>query len=95
VALGEDNIVWGTDSVWYGPTQQLLDSFRAFQIPVEMQEEFGYPALTPAIKDKILSRNAARLYGLDLDEVRRNAENDELVRVREAAEYYRTHGNPT
>ena len=95
VALGEDNVVWGTDSVWYGPTQQLLDSFRAFQIPLEMQEEFGYPALTPAIKDKILSRNAARLYGVDLDEVRRNAENDELVWVREAAEYYRTHGNPT
>ena len=38
----------------------------AFQIPLEMQEEFGYPALTPAIKDKILSRNAARLYGIDL-----------------------------
>src|SRR5262249_43352439 len=61
VALGDDNIVWGTDSVWYGPTQQLVDSFRAFQIPLDMQEEFGYPALTDATKDKILSRNAARL----------------------------------
>jgi predicted TIM-barrel fold metal-dependent hydrolase len=95
VAVGEDNILWGTDSIWYGPTQQLLDSFRAFQIPVEMQEEFGYPALTDAMKEKILSRNAARLYGLDLDQVRRNAANDELVWVREAAEYYRAKGHPT
>jgi predicted TIM-barrel fold metal-dependent hydrolase len=95
VALGEDRILWGTDSIWYGPTQQLLDSFRAFQIPVDMQEEFGYPELTDEMKDKILSRNAAGLYGLDLAQLRRNAENDELVWVREAAEHYRAHGNPT
>jgi hypothetical protein len=47
------------------------------------------------MKDKILSRNAAGLYGLDLAQHRRNAENDELVWVREAAEHYRAHGNPT
>jgi predicted TIM-barrel fold metal-dependent hydrolase len=94
VALGEDNIVWGTDSVWYGPTQQLIDSFRAFQIPEAMQEEFGYPALTSRIKDKILSRNAARVYGIDLDRARSDAENDDLVWIREAFEYYRTRGNP-
>lgn len=95
VALGEDNILWGTDSVWYGPTQQLLDSFRAFQIPLDMQEEFGYPALTAQAKEKILSRNAARLYGLDLDELRHNAEDDDLAWLKEAAGYYQANGNPT
>jgi hypothetical protein len=95
VAVGEDNILWGTDSIWYGPTQQLLDSFRAFQIPVDMQEEFGYPAFTDTAKEKILSRNAARLYGLDLDQLRHNAQNDELVWVREAAEHYQAKGNPS
>ena len=94
LAVGEDNILWGTDSIWYGPTQQLIDAFRAFQIPVEMQEEFGYPALTSAIKDKILSRNAARVYGIDLDEARRNIENDDLAWVRDAFEHYRRHGSP-
>ena len=95
VALGEDNILWGTDSVWYGPTQQLLDSFRAFQIPLDMQEEFGYPALTAQAKEKILSRNAARLYGLDLDELRHNAQDDDLAWLKEAAGYYQANGNPT
>src|SRR5262249_42283533 len=94
VALGEDNIVWGTDSIWYGPTQQLVDSFRAFQIPVEMQEEFGYPALTDDIKDKILSRNAARLYGIDLDTLRTNAQNDDMAWLKDAAEFYRSKGSP-
>jgi hypothetical protein len=94
LAVGEDNVLWGTDSVWYGPTQQLIDAFRVFQIPIAMQQEFGYPALTDTIKDKILSRNAARVYGIDLVEARRNAENDDLAWVREAFAHYRRHGSP-
>jgi hypothetical protein len=94
LAVGEDNVVWGTDSIWYGPTQQLIDSFRAFQIPVDMQEEFGYPALTAEVKEKILSRNAARLYGIDLAQARKNAENDDLAWIKEALAHYRLHGSP-
>ena len=94
LAVGEDNVVWGSDSIWYGPTQQLIDSFRAFQIPVDMQEEFGYPALTAEIKEKILSKNAARLYGIDLVEARKNAENDDLAWLKEAYAHYRRHGSP-
>jgi predicted TIM-barrel fold metal-dependent hydrolase len=94
LAVGEDNVLWGTDGIWYGATQQLIDAFRAFQIPAEMQDEFGYPALTDAIKDKILSRNAARIYGLDVDELRHNAENDDLRWLKDAAEHYRARGNP-
>jgi predicted TIM-barrel fold metal-dependent hydrolase len=66
LAVGENRVLWGTDSVWYGPPQPLVDALRAFTIPGWMQEEFGYPPLTPAIKAKILGGNAAALYGLDL-----------------------------
>ena len=45
-ALGPDRIMWGTDSIWYGSPQPLIDAFRAFQIPESFQEQFGYPALT-------------------------------------------------
>jgi predicted TIM-barrel fold metal-dependent hydrolase len=69
-AVGEDRIVWGTDSIWYGPPQFMIDAFRAFQIPPWMQAEYGYPALTREIKRKILSTNAAPLYGVDLDAAR-------------------------
>jgi predicted TIM-barrel fold metal-dependent hydrolase len=64
-AVGEDRILWGTDSIWYGPPQFLIDAFRAFTIPQRMQDEFGYPPLTPAVKAKILGPNAAALYGFD------------------------------
>lgn len=65
VAVGPDRILWGTDSVWYGSPQPLIDAFRAFTIPEWMQHRFGYPALTPAIKARILGANAARLYAVD------------------------------
>jgi predicted TIM-barrel fold metal-dependent hydrolase len=64
VALGPDRIVWGTDCAWYGSPQPLMDAFRAFVIPEAMQERFGYPALTTAMKEQILSTNAQALYGV-------------------------------
>ncbi len=69
--VGEDRILWGTDSIWYGAPQSLIDAFRAFTIPEWMQDRFGYPPLTATAKRKILGENAALLYGIDLDRVRR------------------------
>jgi hypothetical protein len=65
VAFGEDNVVWGTDSIWYGSPQDQIQAFRAFEISEELQVRFGYPALTPAIKAKILGLNSARIYGVE------------------------------
>ncbi len=63
--LGEDRIVWGTDCVFTGSAQEQIVAFRAFQIPLELQEQFGYPALTDCAKRKILGLNAAQVYGVD------------------------------
>ena len=35
-----------------------------FEITPEYQERFGYPALTPEVKQQILGLNAARLYNI-------------------------------
>jgi uncharacterized protein len=94
LAVGEDNVLWGTDGIWYGPTQPVIDAFRAFQIPEEMSERYGYPQLTPAIKDKILGRNAARVYGLDLDAVQSVIQHDDVSWARAALAEYRSGGIP-
>ncbi len=60
VAVGPDNILWGTDSIWYGSPQDQIEAFRAFEITPEYQERFGYPALTADVKAQILGLNAAR-----------------------------------
>jgi hypothetical protein len=63
-ALGPDRILWGTDSIWYGSPQPLIDAFRSFEIPPSFQERFGYPPLTVETKEKILSHNARRVYAV-------------------------------
>jgi hypothetical protein len=67
---GENNVVWGTDSVWYGAPQPQIDAFLRFQISTQFQQQYGYPALTDDIKRKILGLNAAKLYGVDANAMR-------------------------
>ena len=83
-AVGEDNILWGTDSVWYGSAQPLIDAFRAFHIPESYQERYGYPALTERIKNKILGINAARVYGVDAARALEQSRSDDLGWIRQA-----------
>ncbi len=92
LAVGEDNVLWGTDSIWYGPSQPAIDAFRAFQIPEELRERHGYPELTPEIKAKVLGRNAARVYGIDLESARATAANDDLAWVRAAVREWAARG---
>jgi predicted TIM-barrel fold metal-dependent hydrolase len=84
LAVGEDRVLWGTDSIWYGSPQPLIDAFHAFQIPEELRERHGYPELTPAIKRKILGENAARVYRIDLPRLRERTRSDDLAWVRAA-----------
>jgi len=77
-AFGEDRVLWGTDSIWYGSPQDQILAFRAFQISSEFQQRFGYPALTPELKRKVFGLNAARVYGLKPDDVRKKLAKDRV-----------------
>jgi predicted TIM-barrel fold metal-dependent hydrolase len=73
-AVGEDNVLWGTDSIWYGSPQDQIQAFRSFQISAELRERHGYPEITPALRRKILGWNATRPYGIAPEEARRHAQ---------------------
>jgi hypothetical protein len=77
--FGEDRICWGTDTVWHGSPQDQIQAMRTFQISEEFQQTYGYPAITPEIKAKILGLNAARVYGVDPDEIRQVARADSVA----------------
>jgi hypothetical protein len=62
--VGEDRIVFGSDSVWYGSPQWQIEALWRFQIPEAMRNRWGYPELTERAKRKILGLNSARLYGV-------------------------------
>ena len=77
--------MWGTDSIWWGSPQWQIDLLKVLTIPPAMQEQFGYPPLTDRDKARILGRNAARLYGVDIEEKRCEIEGDALSEARAGA----------
>jgi predicted TIM-barrel fold metal-dependent hydrolase len=81
---GEDNVLWGTDSIWYGSPQDQIQAFRSFQIDESLQAAHGYPAMSPALRAKVFGLNATRPYGIDAAEVRLRAGNDSLEQRRRA-----------
>jgi hypothetical protein len=76
--VGEDNVLWGTDSIWYGSPQDQIQAFRAFQISKPLVQQHGYKPLTPFLKAKIFGLNGAKLYGVDPAAVMRRADADEI-----------------
>jgi len=62
--MGEDRIVFGSDSVWYGSPQWQIEALWRFQIPEELRKKYGYPELTERAKRKILGLTSAKLYGI-------------------------------
>jgi hypothetical protein len=82
-SYGPDRILWGTDCIWWGSPQWIIEAFRRFQIPESLQERFGYPALTAQDKEKIFGLNAAKLYGIDVDAARTAFPNDQLAAVKQ------------
>lgn len=63
--LGEDNVVWGTDCMWYGSPQEQITTFMSFKMDETIRMKEGYPDLTPTIKNKILGLNSAKVFGVD------------------------------
>jgi predicted TIM-barrel fold metal-dependent hydrolase len=60
--VGEDNVLWGTDSIWYGSPQDQIQAFRTFQIADSFAERYGYPKITPSVRAKVFGRNALAIY---------------------------------
>ncbi len=80
--VGEDRVLWGTDSIWYGSPQDQIQAFRSFQISEALREKHGYPQITPAIRAKVFGLNAARPYGIAPAEAKRRARADGVQRAR-------------
>jgi predicted TIM-barrel fold metal-dependent hydrolase len=97
---GENNVLWGTDSIWYGSPQDQIQAFRTFQIAPELRAMYGYPEITPTLRAKIFGLNAARVYSVNADEVRKHTRADRIYHERFASRerpdpHYLTYGPKT
>ena len=63
--IGEDRIMFASDYAIWQP-KWLVEQFVDFQIPEDMQSEYG--TITTDMKKKILGLNAARLYDIEVPE---------------------------
>ena len=64
--VGPDRIIWGTDTPGFAfQMRWSVEGLREFQIPEDMQEGYGYPAVTDDDRRKIFGGNLAGLLGVD------------------------------
>ena len=75
----ENNVLWGTDCIWYGSPQDQIQAFRTFQISKEYQEKFGYPEITPDLRAKVFGLNSLKPYGLELKDIQKTFLSDEMA----------------
>ena len=82
-SCGENNVLWGTDSIWYGSPQDQIQAFRTFQISPTLREKHGYPEMTPALREKILGLNALAIYPVDPEVVKKHVRRDRVSNERQ------------
>ncbi len=71
--VGPDKIIWGTDYAGFGVQIRLaVQGLRDFQIPEDMQKNYGYPAITVEDRKKMFGENLGKLLGVDTTKRRVN-----------------------
>jgi len=91
--LGPDRILFSADYALWHP-KWVIEDFLNFELPEDLKKEYGVD-LTMEIKKKILGENAAKVWGIDIEQQKKTQKNDELskklhlqpgtIRVGEAA----------
>ncbi|WP_434131520.1 amidohydrolase family protein [Methylocaldum sp. GT1BB] len=90
--VGENNVLWGTDSIWYGSPQDQIQAFRAFQIGEPLRERHGYPEITAELRTKVFGLNAAKPYGVSTEEIKRRTASDRVAGIKQV---YLEHPEPS
>ena len=89
---GENNVLWGTDSIWYGSPQDQIQAFRTFQISPALRDKFGYPLITKELRAKVFGLNALKIYPVPPDVLNKHLKADKVARDRDT---YQQRPDPT
>ncbi len=64
--VGPEKIIWGTDYAGFGVQVRCgVMGLRDFQIPEDLQKDYGYPVITNDDRAKMFGGNLGRLLGID------------------------------
>ena len=65
-SVGHRRVLWGSEAFIWPDVQPLIELFATMQIPDELQERYGFPAITEAARRDVFGLNQARLLGIDV-----------------------------
>jgi len=82
-AFGEDHVLWGTDSIWWGSPQWQIEAFRRLQMPEDLIKRFKFKPLTDEVKAKIFGLNSAKVYGIDTKAKMNAIPSDYMTKLKE------------
>jgi len=71
--IGPDRLLYGSEAFLWPRVQNFIDALSDLEMPEDLQEGWGYPALTRDIKQQIFGLNAARILGIDVEEHHKKA----------------------
>jgi len=75
---GANRLIWATGCIALHP-RPFVEAFWRLKMPRDLIEDYGFPPLTPDVKQATLSGNIARILGLDLPAIQQTIACDEFA----------------
>ena len=82
LAAGHRQLLYGSGANLVHP-RPLIEAFAIFEMPSDLIDDRGYPALTWDVKAAILGENALRIHGLSAPDARAGIDGDPFERIKE------------
>jgi predicted TIM-barrel fold metal-dependent hydrolase len=64
--VGPERLLWGTEAFVWPNVQGYIDLFADLEMPEDLQNDYGFPAITREMKRAIFGENYARLLNMDV-----------------------------
>jgi uncharacterized protein len=65
--LGPQRVLYGSEGFVWPNFQSIIELFDEMEMPEQLQEDYGYPAITREKKELMYGGNLARIMGIDIE----------------------------
>jgi hypothetical protein len=65
--LGPQRVLYGSEGFVWPNFQSIIELFDEMEMPEQLQEDYGYPAITREMKELMYGGNLARIMGIDIE----------------------------